>query len=317
MHNNGSSKKPKIQMNWSKRAIIETPIFRKSIPLKRFLQITKFLHFANNEETDNRDKLRKVRPVINYLNEKFKEVYVMEENITIDESLMKFKGCMSCKQFNLSKRARFRIQFYKLCELASGYCYNFKKYTGNDKINHDYSASETVIMELLRSIPNKGHILYVDNWYSSSKLFFTLVKNGINVLGTVRCNRKNMSRDFVKAKLKKGEYIIRSCNGILALRWKDKRDVYIISTKHESAEMIAQNQSHLSPTFKPSKYRLRIAEGLLQTVPSQDYNRRGPLSNGNIPMRLQAQLLGLLSETYKSHAIEKKPNESLQSMFET
>lgn len=43
------------------------------------------------------DKLRKVKPVINYLNKKFKEVYVMEENIAIDESLIKFKGRMSYK----------------------------------------------------------------------------------------------------------------------------------------------------------------------------------------------------------------------------
>ncbi|KOX73025.1 hypothetical protein WN51_01747 [Melipona quadrifasciata] len=65
------------------------------MPLKRFLQITRFLHFANNDVTDNRDKLRKVRPVINHYNKKFKEVYVMEENIAIDESLIKFMGCMS------------------------------------------------------------------------------------------------------------------------------------------------------------------------------------------------------------------------------
>ncbi|XP_015433735.1 PREDICTED: piggyBac transposable element-derived protein 4-like [Dufourea novaeangliae] len=322
------------------------------MPLRRFLQITRFLHFANNDVTGNRNKLRKVRPVINYFNEKFKDVYVMEENIAIDESLMKFKERMSCKQFNPSKRARFGIKFYKLCESASGYCYNFKIYSGNDKTNPDYSASKTFVMELLKSILNKGHTLYIDNWYSSPKLFLTLVKNGINVLGTVRCNRKNMPGDFVQAKLKKGECIIRSCNGILSLKWKDKQDVHIISTKHESAEMITQNESHLNPTFKPrcivdynegmigidrhdqvlasfpimrkfvkgyrkiffyicdmallnsyilynknsmakkqnySEYRLRIAEGLLQTVPSQNYNRQGPLSNGNIPMRLQAQ----------------------------
>ena len=196
-------KKPKIQMNWSKRSIIETPIFRKCMPLRRFLHITNFLHFANNDATNNRDKLRKVTPVINHFNEKFKDVYVMEENIAIDESLVKFKGRVSCKQFNPSKRARFGIKFYKLCESASDYCYNFKIYSGNDKTNLDYSASETVVMELLHSILDKGHTLYIDNWYSSTKLFPTLVRNGTNVLGTVSCNRKNMTGDFFKAKLKK------------------------------------------------------------------------------------------------------------------
>lgn len=78
-----------------------------------------------------------------------------------------------------------------------------------------------------------------------------MVRNGTNVLGTVRCNRKNIPGDFVKAKLKKGDCIIRSYNGIQALKWKDKRDVHILSTKHESAEMIEQNGSHRSTIFKP------------------------------------------------------------------
>ncbi|XP_076652740.1 piggyBac transposable element-derived protein 4 isoform X3 [Halictus rubicundus] len=122
-------KKPNIQMNWSKRAVIETPIFRKTMPLQRFLQITRFLHFSNNDTTDNMDKLRKVNPVINFFNKKFKEVYVMEDDIAIYESLMTFKGRVSSKQFSPSKRTRFGIKFSKLCESASSYCYDFQIYS--------------------------------------------------------------------------------------------------------------------------------------------------------------------------------------------
>ena len=43
-----------------------------------------------------------------------------------------------------------------------------------------------------------------------------------------------MPKDFVKTKLKRGEYRMRNCSGILALKWKDKRDVYIISTNEFS-----------------------------------------------------------------------------------
>lgn len=44
----------------------------------------------------------------------------MQEDNAIDESLMKNKGCLSYNQFNPSKRTRFGIKFYKLCELKSG-----------------------------------------------------------------------------------------------------------------------------------------------------------------------------------------------------
>ena len=238
-------------MNWSKRAIIETPIFRRTMPLKRFVQITRCLHFANNNTSNTTDKLCKIRPVINYFNQKFKEVYTMQQDIAIDEPLMKYKGCLSYKQFNPSKRARFGIKFYKLCESKSGYCCDFKIYTGRDKINPNDSASENVVKELAQPVLHKGHTLYLDNWYSSPKLFITLVNSKTNAVGTVRSNRKNMPNAFGKAKLKVGEWKMRSCNGILAIKWKDKRDVHIISTKHETVEMTKPRTNKWNPTWKP------------------------------------------------------------------
>lgn len=119
----------------------------------------------------------------------------MKKDISIDESLMKFRGRLSYKQFNPSKRARFGVKIYKLCESESGYCYQFKIYTGNDKTNCDDSASECVVKELAESVLHRSHTLYMDNWYSSPKLFMTLShKYKTNVIGTVRSNRKNMPK---------------------------------------------------------------------------------------------------------------------------
>ena len=50
-------------------------------------------------------------------------------------------------------------------------------------------------------------------------------------------NRKNIPKDFVKAKFKKGECKIGSCNDILALKWKDKRDIHIISYLYEGTKL--------------------------------------------------------------------------------
>lgn len=82
-------------------------------------------------------------------------------------------------------------------------------------------------------------------------MFLSLIKNKTNAVGTVRSNKKNMPKDFVQIKLKKGECKMRSCNGILALKWKDKRDVHIISTKHETIEMTEQRENQFNPILKP------------------------------------------------------------------
>ncbi|XP_035737763.1 piggyBac transposable element-derived protein 4-like [Vespa mandarinia] len=51
--------------------------------------------------------------------------------------------------------------------------------------------------------------------------------------------------------LKKGECIWRSWNNLIGLRWKDKRDVYIISMKHETVEMVEQLNKELQKIIKP------------------------------------------------------------------
>lgn len=232
-------KKPRVQMNWSKRTIIYTPIYEQTMPYRRFLAITRFLHFANNDDSDDNDKMTKLRNMVDYFNEKFDELYTPERDMSIDESLMKFKGRLGCVVFVRIKRARYGIKFYKLCESNTGYCMNFKIYTGD---NQDSSAdclnvSETVVKELSKLIIDKGYTLFLDNWYSSPKIFEYLLQHDTDAIGTVRSNRKNMPKELTELKLKKGEIAARSSRGILALKWSDRKDVYLLSTKHANAQM--------------------------------------------------------------------------------
>jgi hypothetical protein len=114
----------------------------------------------------------------------------------------------------------------------------FKIYTGQDALeNSDFTASESVVLELANPFLEKGYTLYLDNWYSSPNLFLELNRRKTNVLGTVRSNRRNMPKDLVNIKLKKGEVATQSSRGLLALKWKDKKDVYFLSSKHKNANM--------------------------------------------------------------------------------
>nr|XP_034194807.1 piggyBac transposable element-derived protein 4-like [Osmia lignaria] len=245
-------KKATIQMYWSKREVIETPVFGKVMPLKRFTQILRCLHFSNNVRDCNNDRLYKIRPIINYWNHKFDKMYTPEKDKSIDESLMRYKGRLSYKQFNPSKRARFGLKIYKLCDANTGFWSKFKIYTGQDKIDLNDSASENVVMELAESVLNKGYTLCIDNWYSSPALFLRLHKQKTNVIGTVRSNRKNMPKDLSTNKLKPGERVYRTCNGLLALRWKDRRDVYMLTTKHASVELTEVTDKRDRTKLKPN-----------------------------------------------------------------
>lgn len=65
----------------------------------RFKTIMRFLHFAENTQIDTKDKLWKLRPVINILKRKYQENYVPTANLTYDESMVEYFGKHGCKQF--------------------------------------------------------------------------------------------------------------------------------------------------------------------------------------------------------------------------
>lgn len=113
-------KKSNVQSYWSRRSIIESPIFQKTMPFRRFAQLSHLLHFSNNEVENKDDRMCKLRVIIDHLNKQFISIYTPDEYVSLDESLMKYTGRMSYKQFNPSKRARFGVKFYKLCESKSG-----------------------------------------------------------------------------------------------------------------------------------------------------------------------------------------------------
>lgn len=63
-------KQSSINIYYSYRAIIETPIFTKTMPRKRFLALFHLLHFTGKDTMDEDDKLKKLRNEVDYLNEK-------------------------------------------------------------------------------------------------------------------------------------------------------------------------------------------------------------------------------------------------------
>jgi len=83
-------------------------------------------------------------------------------------------------------------------------------------------------MSLLQHYLNKGHVLYCDNWYSSPTLFNLLHQNKTGACGTVRKNRKGLPK--FTGKSRKGDVQWFSSSALLAMKWKDKRDVYMLST---------------------------------------------------------------------------------------
>ncbi|KAL0278096.1 UNVERIFIED_CONTAM: hypothetical protein PYX00_000005 [Menopon gallinae] len=72
-------------------------------------------------------------------------------------------------------------------------------------------------------------------WYTSLELAEQLITKNTHLVGTLRTNRRGNSHQVLSTKLKRGEIIAKENNqGITILKWKDKRDILVLSTKHSS-----------------------------------------------------------------------------------
>lgn len=203
---------------------------KKLMSRNRFQLILKNLHFNDNENINLSDRLSKITPLLDIVKEIYKKAVVPDETVCIDETLVPFRGRLKFKQYIPNKRHRFGIKLFKLC-VQGGYTYDFRVYCGKEKGKS--SVATKVVMSLMSSLLDKGRTLCTDNWYTSVALAHELLKRKTHLLGTLKSNRKNNPTDVTKAKLEKGETIAReSDTGIVVQKWRDKRDVLILSTKH-------------------------------------------------------------------------------------
>ena len=60
-----------------------------------------------------------------------------------------------------------------------------------------------------------------------------LCDNYTDSFGTLRANRKGVLKEIASKKLKKGEIAAMYTRRLMVLKWKDKKDVLMLSTFHD------------------------------------------------------------------------------------
>lgn len=227
----GLVKLPQINLYWSRDRVFGQSFAPSVMSRNRFELLLRMLHLTNNETADKSDRIFKIRPLIDALNETFAKYYRPKEQVCVDESQVPFRGRIIFRQYNKSKRHKYGMKLFKLCTIP-GYTCKLELYAGknNEVVN---TTPTKVVMSLCGHILNLGHTVATDNWYTSLELANELLNNDTHLVGTLRKNRRGLPKAVVEAKLKPGESIARENErGICVLKWKDKRDVLMLSTKH-------------------------------------------------------------------------------------
>jgi len=78
-------------------------------------------------------------------------------------------------------------------------------------------------------------MLWIDNFFSSPELARKLkTEHSTDCVGTLKLNRKNIPKEVKGKTLEKGEIIARRSGPVKVLKWRDKRNVTVVSTYHNA-----------------------------------------------------------------------------------
>ncbi|KAL7644748.1 UNVERIFIED_CONTAM: hypothetical protein RMT77_004561 [Armadillidium vulgare] len=241
----GLNRRGSIDEYWSKSPLFESPLTEKLMSRNQFQLILNLFHFADNNGIEKGNRI----------------------DVVIDETLVPWRGRLIFRQYIPQKAHKYGIKLFKLCT-TEGYTYNFSVYSGKPEGEvREYGLAKKVCEKLMHNLLNEGRTLYVDNFYTSYELAVSLLKQKTHLVGTVRSSKRNMPKDVALAKLKRGEMKAKEdTNGIVYLKWKDTRDVRIISSKHKpemvpvrskkrGLEDVGMNQPGCSGESQPLKRR--------------------------------------------------------------
>ena len=115
---------PEIEYYWSESKLFGSEVIQNTMSRNRFELLLRFYHFSNNQ-----DRLFKLRPLLDLLKDRFKSIYVPDSVISIDETIVPWKGRLFFKQYIPGKAHKYRVKVYKLAA-TNGYTWSFRIYTG-------------------------------------------------------------------------------------------------------------------------------------------------------------------------------------------
>ena len=260
----GLVKKSDLEKYWTTNTKTNIPFFSKYMSRNRFQAI--LWNFHVNDDSHNprsnmpgHDPLCKLRPFVDMVERNIMYVYKPSKSLSFDEACCPFKGRLRFRVYNPMKPNRFHIKIFQISESNSGYILGFHVYTGRNSycvsntsnpIDNDITKTTRIVLGLLEKMKllDKGHHIYMDNYYTSPELFSELFYRETYACGTVRQNRKGLPTTVKKSKLKPLESVFLRNGPMLCLKWSGqkrkatKKPVTVLSTIHEATELLTKKK---------------------------------------------------------------------------
>jgi hypothetical protein len=206
------------------------------MPRDQYDLLWRYMHFQDNEErSPTRDPIWKLRRFVDTIVSNSQRAYTPSECVAVDESMVKFKGRLSFRQYLPSKPIKWGINAWCLCEFSTRYSYNIQVYTGKVDGVQEKGLSHRVVMDMASPILGRNMRLFMDNFYTSVNLLNALRIRGVMACGTIRANRTGLPTGLKSTVVRfdKHQYKVAQKDDLVFCVWKDTKVVQCMSNYHD------------------------------------------------------------------------------------
>ncbi|KAM3842124.1 piggyBac transposable element-derived protein 4-like [Diretmus argenteus] len=237
---------PSLQDYWKTKHILSVPFPGTVMSRDRFRAILSNIHLSDPEKdvendakkgTPHHDKLFRIKPLLDDIRDACKASYHPKKAPSVDERMVVTKAKTGMTQFMKDKPTRWGIKLFVLADAHNGYTIDFNVYYDKShRPSSEHGLSYDAVMDLIKpAYLGTGYHIYVNNFYTSPKLFLDLSSMRFGACGTYREYRKGCPRERANALTKRSERgsvrWIRE-EPLLFVKWMDTREVSMCSTIH-------------------------------------------------------------------------------------
>ena len=244
---------PSMYDYWSTNPIYRYSVIADRITRDRFFEIHRYLHFVDNTTlsaygSTTYDKIGKVRPLIDYLNDRFVSMYDPHCEVSIDEAMIKFKGRSSMKQYMPKKPIKRGFKAWMRGDGINGYISELEIYAGKETEKGEKGLGKHVVEKLTKRLVGRHHHIYFDNFFTSIPLLLSLKQEGLYGCGTMKSNRLGFPAQFVpkmkKGLAKRGDFIALQNGQLTIYLWQDTKPVVMASSLNQPEDKTKANRKN-------------------------------------------------------------------------
>ena len=169
----GHHEAPHVSNYWSTQLDLDASAAFNTMSRNRFHKINQYTHFADNENLQPGDKMAKISPMYNKLNQQLVQYAMFHDLLSIDESMVPYYGRHSSKLFIKGKPIRFEYKLWCLCG-SDGYPYHLIPYQEKEATNSKQSLGIQIVGNIVKVVEQASettrHELFFDNFFTSHDL---------------------------------------------------------------------------------------------------------------------------------------------------